>query len=295
VEAATHDTQRQLAWEARHRGRAAIAAFLGSLGLIAFYITQQILNRNAPTSSGLEALTRVDEPGSVGSQPSLQTPFFEYVDAHSALLLAIGIGGLIGYLGIAWSVGFLGVVTRAREPMLRRWALYLPIIGGVLVGIGILASQVGSLLLVNSFLDGPRTVQAAREADNSVVPVAKLLYSIGTLTLAVGMVLVALNALRAGVLTRMFGYLGIIAGGLQLLVALPIVQIFWLAGLGVLFAGRWPGGELPAWRSGRAEPWPSGRTAAPPRKQQRRPATAPAAPRDPGGGGAQRRKRKKRH
>jgi hypothetical protein len=295
VAAATSDPQKQLAWEARHRGRAAIAAFLGALGLIVFYVTQQILNRNAPTSSGLEALTRLDEPGSVGSQPSLQTPFFEYVDSHTALLLAIGLGGFIGYLGTAWAVGFLGVVTRAREPLLRRWALYLPIIGGVLVGIGVLASQVGSLILVNEFLDGPRTVQAARDADNSVLPVAKLLYSIGTLVLAVGMVLVALNALRSGVLTRMFGYLGIIAGGLQLLVALPIVQIFWLAGLGVLFVGRWPGGELPAWRSGKAEPWPGGRTTTPPPKQQRRPATAPAAPRDPGGGGAQRRKRKKRH
>jgi hypothetical protein len=36
------------------------------------------------------------------------------------------------------------------------------------------------------------------------------------------------------------------------------VQAFWLLSLGVLFLGIWPGpGVPPAWRTGKAEPWPS--------------------------------------
>jgi len=61
------------------------------------------------------------------------------------------------------------------------------------------------------------------------------------------------------------------------------VQTFWLGGLALLFAGRRPGGDPPAWRTGRAEPWPSAKQVA----EQRRAgaevpgAAAPAAPAAP--------------
>jgi hypothetical protein len=65
--------------------------------------------------------------------------------------------------------------------------------------------------------------------------------------------------MRAGLLTRFMGYLGIIAGILVLFVItpVPIVQTYWLVGLAVLFAGRWPSGMPPAWQTGRVERWPS--------------------------------------
>jgi hypothetical protein len=80
----------------------------------------------------------------------------------------------------------------------------------------------------------------------------------GTLALAFSFVIVALNAMRAGLLSRFMGILGIIVGALLVLPILPtpIVQIFWLGALGVLFLGRWPGGRGPAWETGEAEPWP---------------------------------------
>jgi hypothetical protein len=37
----------------------------------------------------------------------------------------------------------------------------------------------------------------------------------------------------------------------------PVVQTFWLLAIAYLISGRWPTGVPPAWRSGRAEPWPS--------------------------------------
>ena len=71
---------------------------------------------------------------------------------------------------------------------------------------------------------------------------------------------VSLNAMRVGLLTRFMGVLGIITGVLQILPfggPLPVVQCFWMLMLSILFLGRWPSGNPPAWQTGRAEPWPS--------------------------------------
>ncbi len=79
------------------------------------------------------------------------------------------------------------------------------------------------------------------------------------LLLAVSFVLVVAERHAQGLLTRFMGYLGIFAGVLVLfqIIQIPIVQGYWLAALGYLFSGRWPTGVPPAWRTGRAEPWPS--------------------------------------
>ena len=173
------------------------------------------------------------------------------------------IGGFIGFVGIGWAVGFLAVATRSRMPHLRRFMIYAPIVGGVVLGVSTLASQIGQMQVISDVLDGPRTVAAVTDTSNSLIQVAQLLLLLGTFALAVGMVLVSLNAMRAGLLTRMLGYLGIAAGALMVIISggMPIVQIFWLAALGFILLGRWPGGAPPAWRTGQAEPWPRPRRA----------------------------------
>ena len=114
-----------------------------------------------------------------------------------------------------------------------------------------------------------------------------MLITPAALVLAVGIVLVSLNAMRAGLLTRFMGALGIVAGVFQVravrLVA-AMVQTFWLGGLALLLAGRRPGGDPPAWRTGRAEPWPTAQQAAEQRKAQAeaQAGTAPAAGRRAG-------------
>jgi hypothetical protein len=84
------------------------------------------------------------------------------------------------------------------------------------------------------------------------------------------------------------GYLGMFAGALVLfqITQVPVVQTFWLLAVAYLVSGRWPTGVPPAWRSGRAEPWPSSaemramRAAEMgdrPGRGRRRPAPVPAA------------------
>jgi hypothetical protein len=292
-EPAIANPEKQLAWEKRHRTRAGIVSILGAAGLLIFYVLQQVLQKDMPKVSGLETLVRAAKPGDVGALPSLQTAFFEYLDTKTLLVLLIGLGGFVGWIGVAWSVGFLGVATRARSPVFRKFIIYVPIVGGVVLGVSVLMSQIGSLQVVSEFLDSDRTVKAATDADNGLIVYARLLYQLGTLALAVGLVLVALNAMRVGLLTRMLGYIGIASGAMMVLFPLPIVQIFWLGAFGFVLLGRWPGGELPAWATGEAVPWP---TPERPPPRQRRGAPAPTTDPAPSSGPAPaRRKRKKRN
>ena len=79
-------------------------------------------------------------------------------------------------------------------------------------------------------------------------------------------ILISLNAMRAGLLSRFMGVLGIILGGLFVLplIASPIIQLFWLIALGAMFMGTWPGGRGPAWETGEPVAWPSSQRFAPP-------------------------------
>jgi hypothetical protein len=76
------------------------------------------------------------------------------------------------------------------------------------------------------------------------------------LGLIVAMVYVPLQAVRAGLLTRFFGTLGMALGVSVILLPPGIALLFlWIGWLGLLFVGRVPGGRPPAWEAGEAIPW----------------------------------------
>jgi hypothetical protein len=79
--------------------------------------------------------------------------------------------------------------------------------------------------------------------------------------MAFAFILISLNAMRAGTLSKFMGIVGIIVGVLfviPLLGSVPIVEVFWVGALGILFLDRWPqGGRGPAWDAGEAIPWPT--------------------------------------
>jgi hypothetical protein len=112
-----------------------------------------------------------------------------------------------------------------------------------------------------------RTTRLRQEAvakklvDDSRAVVSTAAGFAGTLAIAFSYVIIALNAMRAGLLSRFMGVRGIGVGALIVLPllpqGLPIVQMFWLGALGALFLGRWSGGRGPAWETGTAEPWPA--------------------------------------
>jgi hypothetical protein len=292
VAAVADDPQKQLEWEARQRPRAGVAAALAALGLIGSLFMQLQLGADVPSPSGLRALQRGVHKG-VDQLPSLQIERFQYLADHKPILIALGLLGLIGSVAAGWALGFLAVAARARRAELKRWVVYLPIVGGVLAGLSALLGVVGEVTRDSHFLDSARTVADAR-ANNGVSVFAQYLGFFGALAFAGGYVLVSINAMRAGLVTRLFGVIGSIAGVLVILPLLgplsPLFQIMFLAALALLFFRAWAGGIPPAWETGRAEPWPTRQRA--PRRGAPAPAPAPAP--QPAGAAPARRKRKKR-
>jgi membrane protein implicated in regulation of membrane protease activity len=258
---AVEDAEDQLAWEARQRKPAAAAAAVAAVGIFVGTLWRGLILDDRPTSGILESLSRAEQPGPIGGLPSLRIPALEFYDERATTVLLSSVVTGIGYLALGWALTYLAVAVRARRAEFPRFVVYLPLIGGILQAITTIVAAFGTDAAIRTFLDGPRTVDAANDITASGLTVfATILGLPGALALALGLVFVGLNAMRTGLLTRFMGVLAIITGVLQILPfggPLPVVQSFWLLMLAVLFAGQWPGGVPPAWRTGKAEPWPS--------------------------------------
>jgi hypothetical protein len=299
--AVAEDPQQQLDWEARQRPRAALAAVLAALLMFSSDIATQVVSRDAPRAGFLQSLENAVKPGPVGTHPSAATPFFQWYDDHAAELLGAAIASALGLAALGYALAFLAAATRARLDRMPRWVAPLVVVGAVLMAVARVLGSVAFATAVSDFLGGPRTVDRAADVSNgSLLLAAQLIGQAGALALAAGFVLVALNAMRAGLITRFLGVLGVISGILVVLPLLPVVQPFWLIMTGLLIIGRWPGGAPPAWRTGRAEPWPSSQQLAEARRERAaarggEPATEPPAPEAPAPQpAAQKRKRKRR-
>ena len=289
------EPQQHLRWEARQRPFAAVAALVAGVLGIAAELWSAAVFRDAPRVPVTRSFQHALEPGALGSSPSERIPFYAFYDAHGGQLIGASTLRAIGYVGIALALTYLAVAVRARRAEMARLVSYLPAVGGLLVAISVLLGTVGSAAAVTDFLAGPRTVDAARSVGrNSLVVTAGFVGLAGSLALASAFALVALHAMRAGLLTRAMGVLGILSGVLILFplgLLAVIIQNVWLMALGALFLRAWPGGVPPAWRTGRAEPWPSRRRPAAPAES---PEESPAA-RERRAGPAPQGKRKRKH
>ncbi len=167
----------------------------------------------------------------------------------------------LGWLAVGWTLTFLFDAIRARDSQVHSFIRYVGLAGAPLAAAGIVGYIAVYGTKANQFFtQGSETYpQANHLVGGSALAAFQILDYAGELLLAVAFVLVSMQAMRVGLLTRFMGYLGIIGGILVLFVItpVPIVQAYWLGGLGVLFAGRWPTGTPPSWQSGRVERWPS--------------------------------------
>jgi hypothetical protein len=258
---ASEGLEDHLAWEARQRSRAALAAAIAGLFTFVGTVWRGLTLADLPRNGLMEALDRAAQPGPIGTTESLRIDTFQFYDDHAATVLASSVITGVGYLALGWALTYLAFATRARRPAFSKLLVYLPLPVAILQALATILSAVATNTAIGDFLAGPRTVDEALDVSTSGLGVfASLLGLPGALGLALALVLICLNAMRVGLLTRFMGVLGIITGALQILPLggpLPVVQTFWLLMLGVLFLGRWPGGRPPAWQSGEAEPWPS--------------------------------------
>ena len=173
-------------------------------------------------------------------------------------LIAAALEGL-GYVAAAVVLWWLAESSEARSAKPKRWLRWLVIVGGVLYGVGLLIYTFKLSLAANSFMaSGSQTYpEASALTKNALFPLTAIASQFGEFLFAVAFVLVALGAMRVGLLPRYLGFVGIAAGVLVLfpIVAIPIVACVWLAAVAVLLFGRWPSGVPPAWAQGVAVPW----------------------------------------
>ena len=223
--------------EALPAGIAAIAS--GVLALIGF-VFLQTAGRNRPNN----------DPGRV----------LHYND-HATQILAGNILVSLSALASGYALLYLYKATKGRRPQTINAARVCAIAGPVILSI----SQVGvQIILLQKAHDyattGSQTYEGAKAIlDDSTITALATVALAGQLALGFAFVIISLNSMRAGLLTRFMGILGIIVGVLLVLplAPSPIVQTVWLLSLGALFLGRWPNGVPPAWTEGRPIPWPS--------------------------------------
>jgi hypothetical protein len=266
----------RLSYEARVRPRYAVVAGLAGALLVA----TTIIHATGPQPKVDEATVQlITESKRIG------------LDIVGATLTALD------SLAIAATLVFLLDFVRARNPGLPAFLRPLAIAGGVLTAVATLASAIILAQKSHQFVNGgdQSYTQAHKLIGSGLIVILQLVGVLGAFVLAVAVVLTALQAMRVGLLTRFAGYLGMISGAVVIIPTLIVVEAYWLLAVAVLFAGRWPTGEPPAWSSGEAVPWPSaqevreqriraagGRAARGGGKAARGPAAKPA----PGGGEA---------
>ncbi|MGA2927251.1 MAG: hypothetical protein ABSG43_14895 [Solirubrobacteraceae bacterium] len=192
----------------------------------------------------------------------------------------------IGLVSLAGALSYLYGAARARNPQLQAFIRILVLAGGGLAGVAGVAYAIVIAVKSNQFVHsaGETYQQANHLTSAGAILILQLGGQLGALLLAIGFLLVSLGAMRVGLLSKFMGYLGIFAGILVLfqITPVPVVQAYWLVALAYLLSGRWPTGVPPAWRSGRAEPWPSSSSlrqqraaGVPGRRAKRAPAPAP--------------------
>jgi MFS family permease len=229
----------QLAWETRAGRVAAVAAVLSALLFIGGSIYLGVALDQQPRRSD-EVLGLVDR------EPT------DFILAGALAGLALLLLGVV--------LAYLYRTTRFRRPQIPTAALVLIVFGAVGAAAVAVARRVELIGAAGDFLAaGAQTEERADTLlrDRTSLQVISGLGLATNLALAFGTILVSVNAMRAGLLSRFLGILGIVIGALLPLVGpMPVLLFFWLGALAALFVDRWPGGRGLAWQNGEAVPWP---------------------------------------
>ncbi|MDE3132401.1 MAG: hypothetical protein KGL16_14715 [Acidobacteriota bacterium] len=198
-----------------------------------------------------------------GAQPPVSEATVTLITENSRATIDI-IGAaldMLGLLSLAYLLFWLHRSAQARQPTLRDVTRWTATAGAVLAAVMALVYTILFTQKAHQFVTtGDQSYPEASHLFSSALWfIPQLVLELGNLLLAVGVVLVALSAMRVGLITRVIGYAGVLSGALFIIgvpLLTPVVQGFWLAATAVLLARRWPSGDPPAWDSGEAVPWP---------------------------------------
>jgi uncharacterized protein DUF4386 len=228
--------------EERRLGRfAGVAAIFAGIVFPAGLIWAQIINKDLPDKDKVAQL--------------------RYIDRHAGQLIASSAIRTVALLALIVTAVHLYRATKSRNPQASSVILVTGVLGPAALAIGGLAHDVGLAIEARDFAERAiQTKKAAEDVTKSPFQLFTLGLSVaGTLSLGFWFVVASLHAMRAGLLNRFMGILGIIIGPSFLFPFPPVVMAFWLVAVGALLLRVWPRGIPPAWDAGEAIPWPSTR------------------------------------
>ncbi len=242
---AADEHQGQLEWERRAALPVAVAAILAGLLMVQGPFVQRgaLLEDRKGASSEADSLLSLHE--------------------HAGGYLASAIAEAVGVLVLGAVLFYMFRATRYRAPELPEIFKWLVIAGPVLLALGLVIGMIEIRDVADTFVSGQPILgdagkERAEDLAKDTSPLALALGLAGRLAVAFLYMMLSVRAMRAGLLSRFMGILGVIVGVLVVLPVLPqqLLQLFWLGALAALVLGYWPNGRGPAWETGEAAPWP---------------------------------------
>ena len=192
--------------------------------------------------------------------PDRESEFLVQLAANkSDFLIAVGLGAVSVAL-LPTVLLHLYRVTRYRRAQIMPAAAIFAVAGPLVLAVVQILLHLDRVDTADQFLaSGARTDARAEDMLREGVG-AYVGFGYGAnIALGFALVVTSLNAMRAGILSRFMGVLGIILGALYVLPLgpTPLIQVFFISALGMMFIDRWPGGRGPAWEAMDEVPWPT--------------------------------------
>jgi hypothetical protein len=300
------EIKEQVARESERRSRLGVPGLAGGVIYLLSGIVISSTLKSGPTVGLLQGLSPALH-GEANPRVSPRAAEVKFTSHHAFGLIAGSTLAAIAIAALTLVLLLLADAARFRRP--EMWSAARPLVlgGGIAVALISIAHQVVAAIETHSFAVGhdfsKQAVENALTAGTANMVIQYLALLAGFAFVA-GMIGVVLSALRVGLVARWMGILGIFTGVLILLplgAQLEVVPAFWMVMMGILYTGKWPNGDPPAWAAGEARPWPSqARQRADKRAGAGQPALSTAAadvapaPARPASNGASRKRRRKR-
>ncbi len=269
------EIEQRVAFEADRRARLAVPAVAGGVLYLLSGIILSATLKELPAVGIVQGLEPVLH-GQANPTVSPRAAEVKYIGHHALGLIAGSLLTAVSVAALTLVLLFIVDATRFRRPT---WAAGRPLV--LIGGIGVASLNVihEAILVIEAhkFTTGAdftnKAVDRALLTTGSGGIALGLLGLVAALALAVGMIGVMLGSMRAGLLPRWVGVLGILSGLLFLpffgTTTLQLIPTFWLVATGILLMERWPNGDPPAWAAGEARPWPTQADARAKREQEK--------------------------
>ena len=180
-----------------------------------------------------------------------------HIHDHQSVYVLTAVLSVLSFATLSLALWYLFRVTRARRPALPPWLVPLIWLGPLLFAVALVLGTADQLQAASDFVKGALTEKRANALTTDLGVAPRVVGQAGAFAIAVSLVMVSLNAMRAGLLTRFLGIIGVIIGAMLVLPIVPgqVFQIFWLGALAAIFLNRYPGGRGSAWDSGEPGQW----------------------------------------